>query len=86
MSKSLNSFIEERLTWEFAPVDDINLGRVADSLAESLEAHGYCSRPYSKFESALICPINKRREKDCRMVSCPSYTFCQLLRKEGYVG
>lgn len=85
MGKSLNGFLEERLAWEFAPIDDINIGRVADVLADSLEANGYCSEPYSTYEKALCCPINKRREKECLMTSCPNNTFCRLLRREGYI-
>ena len=54
-------------------------------LAEILERKGYCSEPYQEFEKALCCPINKRREKDCLMTSCPSNTFCRLLRREGYI-
>lgn len=55
------------------------------SLAERLENKGYCSQPYLEYESALCCSINKRREKECLMTSCPSNYFCRLLRKEGYI-
>jgi len=54
-------------------------------LAERLERQGYCTEPYLEYEKALCCPINKRRETDCRMTCCPSYNFCRLLRKEGYI-
>lgn len=54
-------------------------------LADRLEKKGYCAEPYLEYEKALCCPINKRREKECLMVSCPNNTFCRLLRKEGYI-
>jgi len=55
------------------------------TLAERLESKGYCTEPYFKYEQALCCPINKRREADCRMTLCESYKFCMLLRREGYI-
>jgi len=55
------------------------------ALAAKLENKGYCTEPYLEYERALCCPINKRREADCRMASCKSYDFCRLLRKEGYI-
>ena len=54
-------------------------------LADRLEKKGYCAEPYLEYEKALCCHINKRREKECLMVSCPNNTFCRLLRKEGYI-
>jgi hypothetical protein len=54
-------------------------------LAYGLKNNGYCSEPYTDFERALICPINKRREKYCGCTHCASHEFCMLLRKEGYV-
>lgn len=81
----LVDFIEERLSWELSTYDDINVGGVASDLARGLEHSGYCQDPYLEFDQALCCPINKRREKDCRLVSCPSYEFCMMLRREGYI-
>lgn len=54
-------------------------------LAERLESRGYCTEPYRDYEQALSCPINKRKEHDCRAVSCPHHRFCSVLRKEGYI-
>ncbi len=81
----LVEFIEDRLSWELAPYDDVNVGGLASDLAYGLKNNGYCSEPYSEYENALCCPINKRREKECLMVSCPHNKFCKLLRKEGYI-
>lgn len=81
----LVDFIEERLSWELSTYDDINVRGIASDLAYGLERNGYCQDPYFKFDQALCCPINKRREKDCRMVPCPSYEFCMMLRREGYI-
>ena len=82
----LVEFIEDRLSWELSNYDDINVGGLASDLAFGLKNNGYCQDPYFEFDKALCCPINKRREKDCRMVSCPSYEFCMKLRREGYLG
>ena len=57
----------------------------ADDLANDLERYGYCSSPYIDHEIALMCPINKNREKYCGHTNCSSHKFCELLRKEGYV-
>ncbi len=84
MSKSLSSFIEERLAWELSP-SELNMAGFAEELADSLENNGYCTESYHDYERALTCPINKRGEKDCLMSSCPSNIFCRLLRKEGYI-
>ena len=81
----LASFIEDRLSWELAPYDDVTVGGIADDIAYDLKSHGYCSEPYFAYEKALMCPINKRREKQCSCTTCESYEFCALLRKEGYV-
>lgn len=81
----LVDFIEERLSWELSTYDDINIGGIASDLARGLEHNGYCQNPYFKFDQALCCSINKKREKDCRMVSCSSYEFCMMLRRGGYI-
>lgn len=54
-------------------------------LSDQLERQGYCTEPYTEYEKALCCPINKRREDDCLLTSCPSNHFCRLLRREGYI-
>ena len=55
------------------------------ALAERLELKGYCQNPYLVYEKALCCPINKRREKECKVCSCESIAFCRILRREGYI-
>lgn len=82
---SLYNFIEERLSWELSEFDDINVGGLASDLAYGLENSGYCNEQYFEFKKALVCPINKRREKDCYCSTCNSHEFCMMLRKEGYV-
>lgn len=82
---SLSTFIEDRLSWELSALDDINVVGLSEDLAYGLKNNGYCSEPYTDFERALICPINKRREKYCGCTHCASHEFCMLLRKEGYV-
>jgi hypothetical protein len=81
----LASFIEDRLHWELAPYDGINIGGLADDIAYDLKSHGYCAEPYFSYEKALMCPINKRKEADCGCTQCESHDFCMLLRKERYV-
>lgn len=82
---SLSDFLEDRLSWELAPCKDINVRGLAEDLADTLKSRGYCSDPYSDYERALMCPINKRRESYCCCTNCDSHTFCIMLRKEGYV-
>lgn len=82
---SLSVFIEDRLSWELSELDDVNVGGIASDLAYGLKNNGYCSDPYTTYEQALCCPINKRREKDCLMTSCINNEFCRMLRKEGYI-
>ena len=62
-----------------------NKEALANDLADELETNGYCSSPYEEYRKALICPINKRREKYCGCTQCESHEFCELLRKEGYI-
>lgn len=83
--ESLSAFIEGRLSWELSCYDDINVSGLADSLAYGLKNNGYCADPHVEYDKALTCPINKRHEKHCNCAGCPSYEFCQMLRKEGYV-
>lgn len=84
-SDQLASFIEDRLSWELAPYEDVNVGGIAEDIAYDLKSHGYCSEPYFEYEKALACPINKRHEKYCGCTHCASHDFCMMLRKEGYV-
>jgi hypothetical protein len=82
---SLYNYIETELSWQLDDPSAINVGGIASDLADGLKSHGYCSDPYFEYDKALMCPINKRREKQCNLVQCPSHTFCEMLRKEGYV-
>lgn len=82
---SIYDFIESELAYELDDISDINVRGIAEGLADNLKSSGYCSDPYFGYEKALICPINKRREKYCNCTMCESYAFCELLRKEGYV-
>lgn len=79
---SLVNFIEDRLACELSA---LNISNIAEELAISLENNGYCSEPYFEYEKALMCPINKRREKYCNCVQCESHAFCTILRKENYI-
>ena len=83
---NIYDFVENKL--EFAlgyGYDDINVRGIAEDLAEDLKINGYCSDPYFEYDKALMCPINKNREKYCNNKLCTSHIFCELLRKEGYV-
>ena len=83
---TLYDFIESELLYAFDDeVSDINVRGIAYDLADSLKASGYCSDPYFEYDKALMCPINKRREKYCGCTQCESHRFCEMLRKEGYV-
>ena len=81
----LTEFIEDRLSWALSEYDALNIGGLAEDLADDLKNKGYCQDPYFKYEKALCCPINKRGEKECLMTSCPNNNFCRLLRREGYI-
>lgn len=54
-------------------------------LAYKLKNNGYCDDPYWEYEKALMCPINKRKQKSCGCVQCESFDFCRLLRREDYL-
>ncbi len=82
---SIYDFIESELSWALEDVSDVNTRGIAEDLADSLKINGYCSDPYFGYEKALICLINKRREKYCGCTQCESHEFCLMLRKEGYV-
>lgn len=87
---SIYDFIDSELEWALCDstmvdIEDINIRGIAEDLADSLKLNGYCADPYFEYEKALICPINKRREKYCGCVTCESHEFCMMLRKEGYV-
>ena len=64
---------------------EVNVDALGDDIADSLERHGYCSDPYLDYDKALMCPINKKREKYCNNALCSSHNFCKMLRKEGYI-
>ena len=81
---NLVDFIDDELFFELSPWD-INTRSVAEDLADTLTSNRYCSDPYSSYDKALTCPINKRREKYCGCTTCESHEFCMMLRKEGYV-
>ena len=81
---SLKNFIEDRLSYELEPYD-VYVSDLADDLATDLKSNGYCSEPYFEYAKALMCPINKKGEKYCNCTLCESHSFCELLRKEGYV-
>lgn len=82
----LYDFIESELLYALDDeVSDINVRGIACDLADSLKSSGYCADPYFEYNKALMCPINKRREKYCGCTQCTSHEFCMMLRKEGYV-
>ena len=84
--RSLIDFIDDFLSWELDSYqEEINLRGLAADIADRLETSNYCSSPYTEFDKALVCPINKRREKYCGYAHCASHEFCEMLRKEGYV-
>jgi hypothetical protein len=82
---SIYDFINSELEWALEGTYEINIRALAEDLAESLKINGYCSDPYFEYDKALICPINKKREKYCGCTHCTSHEFCVMLRKEGYV-
>jgi hypothetical protein len=81
--QTLANYLREFFAWQLDPYE-VNTDALGDDLADALERRGYCASPYAAYEKALICPLNKRREKLCNCY-CESRDFCQLLRKEGYV-
>ena len=83
-NSSIYDFIKSELGFAL-DISDIDAGSVAEDLANSLEINGYCRDPYLEYDKALMCPINKNREKYCNNKLCSSHIFCELLRKEGYV-
>ena len=82
--KTLASYLREYFAWRLDTYE-INTDALGDDLADILELKGYCTNPYLAYDKALMCPINKKREKYCGCVQCPSHKFCETLRKEGYV-
>ena len=82
---NIYDFIDSELEWLLEDHFDLNIRGIAEDLADSLKSNGYCSDPYFEYKKALICPINKRREKYCGCATCESHEFCTMLRKEGYV-
>ena len=82
---NIYDFIESELAWQLDDHFDLNIRGIAEELADSLKINGYCSDPYFEYDRALMCPINKKREKYCGCRQCTSHKFCEMLRKEGYV-
>lgn len=85
INTGLCEFITDYAEWQLAGMSDALDAFNAVELAVSLERSGYCADPYLDYDKALICPINKRREKFCNCTICASHKFCEMLRKEGYV-
>jgi hypothetical protein len=81
----LYDFIESELACELDDYSSTYVRNIAEDLADSLRNSGYCADPYFEYDKALMCPINKKREKYCNLTQCTSHTFCEMLRKEGYV-
>ena len=81
---SLAEYLRDYFSWRIDCYED-NPNALGDDLADNLERRGYCSSPYLEYDKALICPINKKREKYCNNTLCSSHNFCKMLRKEGYV-
>jgi hypothetical protein len=82
---NLRKEIGEYFDWQLCPYSEARQQVDEYTLAERLKSRGYCTEPYREYEQALTCPVNKRGEKNCLMSSCPSNTFCRLLRREGYI-
>lgn len=80
---NLTEYLKSYLNWRLAPYVDADV--LSEDLADALKNNGYCMDPYSEYDKALICPINKRREKYCGCTHCASYKFCIILRKEAYI-
>lgn len=82
---SLTEFIRDYFDCQLAGDYEAQEMLSADDLASDLENYGYCASPYLDYETALMCPINKRHEKYCSNTLCPSHKFCEMLRKENYI-
>ena len=85
MPNSLRNEISDFLDWSLGSLSEARQLVDEEDLAHQLISKGYCNKPYSEFERALCCPVNKRREKYCGCTLCTSHGFCTVLRKEGYV-
>jgi hypothetical protein len=81
---TLENYLKEYLYWQLLPCD-INLDVLSETLADNLIRRGYCADSYTEYTQALMCPINKRREKYCGCTHCHSHEFCVMLRKEAYI-
>ena len=80
---SLIEFIENFLSYELP--EHIYIENLSADLATELINNNYCTNPYSEYDEALKCPINKRKEEYCACTQCESHEFCTKLRKEGYI-
>lgn len=86
MSKqTLCQYLSEYFNWRLDTWSEARRQIDEADLAYKLERDGYSSNPYTEYDRALTCPINKRREKYCGCTHCTSHEFCMMLRKEGYV-
>ena len=84
-TKTLSSVIGEYLDWHLGGCSETRNMISEHDLADRLERDGYCQEPFSDFEYALCCPINKRKEDYCYNTHCRCHKFCIMLRKEGYL-
>lgn len=82
--QTLVKYLREFFAWRLDTYE-VNTDVLGDDLAEALERHGYCNDPYFEYDKALMCPVNKKREKCCAGTQCASHRFCEMLRKEGYI-
>lgn len=81
----LSTYLDNYLNWSLGGMSEAREHVDAQDLAHSLKRDGYCSEPYFEYEKALMCPINKRKEKYCGCSQCESHDFCMLLRREDYI-
>ena len=85
IDQKLSSYLDDYLNWSLGGMSEARDCVDEQDLARCLERDGYCQNPYTGFERALCCSINKRREAECKMALCESYEFCRMLRQEGYI-
>ena len=81
---TLTEYLKEYLHWQLSD-HSFEIEILCEELADNLKTRGYCTDPYIEYDRALMCPINKRKEKFCNNTHCHSYDFCVTLRKEEYI-
>ena len=83
---TLAKYLREFFAWRLDTYE-VNTDALGDDLAAELIRRNYCTDtpPGFYYEKALCCPINKRKEAECKAAKCACYKFCQLLRREGYL-